>query len=228
MAQLLHRPQVRIGATATAAEQGNIIMHLIRTAIVALAPFAALAPMAANAAVVTFEDKTPFYCSFENQSSGGLNFAHSFAACFYGPADNADYPTPNTSVVMGIGFSDITVTAGAGAVFSLSQLDLSFGPFSHNDLNSDVTTVTGFLHGGGTITTDLTIGYGFTTYTLNWTGLDSVVFGQLQNSSEYIGFDNINYSVAAVPEAATWAMLIAGFGLTGAAMRRRRVTEVEA
>jgi len=28
---------------------------------------------------------------------------------------------------------------------------------------------------------------------------------------------------ASVPEAATWAMLIAGFGLTGAAMRRRRV-----
>jgi len=31
-------------------------------------------------------------------------------------------------------------------------------------------------------------------------------------------------SVAAVPEPASWAMLITGFGLTGAAMRRRRVT----
>lgn len=31
----------------------------------------------------------------------------------------------------------------------------------------------------------------------------------------------INFSVAAVPEPSTWAMLIIGFGLTGAAMRRR-------
>ena len=30
------------------------------------------------------------------------------------------------------------------------------------------------------------------------------------------------FEVAGVPEAATWAMLIAGFGLTGATLRRRR------
>lgn len=34
----------------------------------------------------------------------------------------------------------------------------------------------------------------------------------------------IGSSSGAVPEPASWAMLIAGFGLTGAAMRRRRVT----
>ena len=32
------------------------------------------------------------------------------------------------------------------------------------------------------------------------------------------------HAIAAVPESATWAMMLAGFGLTGAAMRRRRVT----
>ena len=35
--------------------------------------------------------------------------------------------------------------------------------------------------------------------------------------------DDINITTAAVPEPASWALLIAGFGLTGAAMRRRRV-----
>ena len=34
---------------------------------------------------------------------------------------------------------------------------------------------------------------------------------------------NFSASLFAVPEPASWAMLIAGFGLTGAAMRRRRV-----
>jgi uncharacterized repeat protein (TIGR03803 family) len=36
------------------------------------------------------------------------------------------------------------------------------------------------------------------------------------------------FDTGAVPEPASWAMLIAGFGLTGAAMRRRRVTAVAA
>jgi hypothetical protein len=35
---------------------------------------------------------------------------------------------------------------------------------------------------------------------------------------------NFSASLFAVPEPASWAMLIAGFGLTGAAMRRRRVS----
>lgn len=36
--------------------------------------------------------------------------------------------------------------------------------------------------------------------------------------------DGLAFAGAAVPEPANWALLIAGFGLTGAAMRRRRVT----
>ena len=49
----------------------------------------------------------------------------------------------------------------------------------------------------------------------------------LNTVSAYVSdFNNtgINYAfrIGAVPETASWAMLIAGFGLTGAAMRRRR------
>jgi PEP-CTERM motif len=49
----------------------------------------------------------------------------------------------------------------------------------------------------------------FTDSTENWHGLTIGIGG-----------------VAAVPEPASWAMLIAGFGLTGAAMRRRRTLAV--
>ncbi|MDB5453794.1 MAG: hypothetical protein JWO33_2372, partial [Caulobacteraceae bacterium] len=41
-------------------------------------------------------------------------------------------------------------------------------------------------------------------------------------TSEY--FDNVSLDVAAVPEPATWAMMIAGFGMIGGAMRHRRRT----
>ena len=51
----------------------------------------------------------------------------------------------------------------------------------------------------------------------------SVDFGGVANQA---GFDNITLGAAtpggAVPEPATWAMMLAGFGLTGAALRRRR------
>jgi hypothetical protein len=52
--------------------------------------------------------------------------------------------------------------------------------------------------------------------------VDNVVFRSNQNSFE---FDNVS---GGVPEPATWAMLIAGFGLVGTAARRRRTVAVAA
>jgi hypothetical protein len=40
---------------------------------------------------------------------------------------------------------------------------------------------------------------------------------------DLMAFDTMGYDLG-VPEPSSWAMLIAGFGLTGAAMRRRRRT----
>ncbi len=63
-----------------------------------------------------------------------------------------------------------------------------------------------------------------------------VTFGlDVQNRIEKIGFrssnpafefDNIGVTIGAVPEPASWAMLIAGFGLVGALLRRRRASSV--
>ena len=43
-----------------------------------------------------------------------------------------------------------------------------------------------------------------------------------------VALDNVIVSVAGVPEAETWAMLIAGFGAIGAAQRRRRSVTIAA
>ncbi|QXQ08386.1 PEPxxWA-CTERM sorting domain-containing protein [Sphingosinicellaceae bacterium] len=62
--------------------------------------------------------------------------------------------------------------------------------------------------------------------TLNYAAsanITKLVFGSDTNSFE---LDNI--SVTAVPEPATWAMLIAGMAMTGATMRRRRGVTVVA
>lgn len=46
--------------------------------------------------------------------------------------------------------------------------------------------------------------------------------------NDWVGVDNINYTAAAgaVPEPTSWAMMIAGFGVVGGAMRRRQKVSV--
>lgn len=41
--------------------------------------------------------------------------------------------------------------------------------------------------------------------------------------NDWVGFDNLEFTFAdVIPEPSSWAMMIAGFGLTGAMLRRRR------
>ena len=47
--------------------------------------------------------------------------------------------------------------------------------------------------------------------------------GYQNGPDEWWGIDNFALSAQAVPEPATWAMMIAGFGLAGAALRRQRL-----
>lgn len=62
---------------------------------------------------------------------------------------------------------------------------------------------------------------------LNFVGFtdtsNSITSVRLNATNDIITFDDMRFgSVAAVPEPATWAMMIAGFGLVGGAMRYRR------
>jgi len=68
-------------------------------------------------------------------------------------------------------------------------------------------------------------GCGFTKYTLNFTGTAQSIV--LAGGGAY--FDDLTIGAVgnpggAVPEPASWALLIAGFGLTGATLRRRRTS----
>ncbi len=46
--------------------------------------------------------------------------------------------------------------------------------------------------------------------------------GSASLGADAIGVDDVRFAVAAVPETATWAMMIVGFGAVGAGLRRRR------
>ena len=74
------------------------------------------------------------------------------------------------------------------------------------------------------------------TYSNNFTGLSAANVNGIKNGLAYINIHNSSFPggeirgqlAAVVPEAATWGMMILGFGVVGGAMRARRRTRVAA
>lgn len=59
-------------------------------------------------------------------------------------------------------------------------------------------------------------------HTLNAVGIHSVTLGGGPAYFSSISFDSQVDAISSAPEPATWALMIIGFGLTGAALRRRK------
>jgi hypothetical protein len=109
-------------------------------------------------------------------------------------------------------------TIGGTPCFSINGGGTCLGNFSTGAFNGDLRQAS---HWKDDAITDVTLGImdptrsgfqGKITF-LNPTGLDRIAF-------DVMGYDTY------VPEPATWAMMIAGFGFIGAAMRRRRKPQV--
>ena len=62
---------------------------------------------------------------------------------------------------------------------------------------------------------------------VNLLQVNAVNFGQARGNPAGLRVEFVDSSVAAVPEPATWALMLAGFGMTGFAMRRRRKPRVK-
>ncbi len=110
-------------------------------------------------------------------------------------------PTPTTSDVNNFQLTGVNVN-GVSSSFLFFN-DLSGGGFLLNRGLTSISTNSATLFTGPTSAPTFTL-------------------GSFPMTS---GPDNYNLTISAtgaVPEPASWAMLIAGFGLTGAAMRRRR------
>jgi len=114
-------------------------------------------------------------------------------------------------------------------------------PFGNNiwDYAIDCTTACGPGYGGGyagplsfTVTANsgsLSLAsLGFNTATVNGTSSNIYFVADLVNPQGSTGNIGATLTGTAVPEPATWAMLIMGFGMAGAALRSRRRTSVAA
>ena len=126
-----------------------------------------------------------------------------------------------TSVTAGVAsFGPVGSTGGISQVLATAaaqtyhvSFDLSAGGGATNSASVD-------FGGNNLLSISNTGGFGTThyAYTVTGTGSDTLSF-TFQHDPDYYNLDNVAVSV---PEAATWVMLIAGFGLVGAAARRRR------
>ena len=132
---------------------------------------------------------------------------------------------------------------GGGNVTSINILSQSFATiigrtysfsFEAVDVGGGAQDVS-YNFGGQTGSTDLTSANNFSlarTFTGSFVASATTSTVTFTNSSfadgTDVALDNVIVSVTGVPEAETWAMLIAGFGVIGAAQRRRRSVTIAA
>lgn len=152
-------------------------------------------------------------------------------AIYFGGGGTNYYSPASGFVPAGYGNSaGLPVVVGAGTEFGFhDNSNLNTADFTTNSLRltdkvsslafdwTQVFTAStpGFFDGitlASTNFTGLTFSVAGDTLTVNWGGTKSP-------AELYADF---RFGGAAVPEPATWAMLIAGFGLAGTALRRRR------
>lgn len=184
------------------------------------------APAAASAATITFDalahDGNSACCGSTLDIDGYRFSSHSLYVLEKNSPANADPGGATLSDSFG---HTTTVTAIDGSTFDLTSLDLADG----FNVGWSTDVVFTFTDAVGTTTETITIDKmkGLQTFVFNKTDLLSFSYGVDAEKTVWTQIDNIvlnsGNTVPGVPEPSTWAMLISGFGLVGAAARRRKV-----
>lgn len=179
-----------------------------------------LGGQSAAASTINFEDlSSPLAAS----SAPLISFGYQFTTTdLHGIFDAAGYGASNGThflVYRSSGAGTESFSAVSGAAFNLSSLDLggwhNFGP---TPLSLEIT---GYRANGSSVSSTVSVAYGvFESYALTgFTNLMSVQLGSFAGA--YLAIDNIN--VSPVPEPESLAMLLAGLGVLGWQLRRRKV-----
>jgi len=188
----------------------------------------------AQAATVTFEGASGGDLVFGGGSEAGFDYTVQTGALFVNGYGN---PATNLEGNIELGGGVVDFVASDAGLFAFQSLD--YAAWKSSGTGSQVLTVRGWLDGAelaaDTFQLDNTSVFdpAYSNWTLfaavNLAGLSidqlsvELAAGNDQGFNYLQTIDNVTFA-SAVPEPATWAMMIAGFGLAGAMLRRRRQT----
>jgi PEP-CTERM motif len=119
---------------------------------------------------------------------------------------------------------NVLVFGGSGFEFTFAAPIKAFGfdfGAMQNNANRTFIQVAGETLSPPVQTGDVVGFYGF----VSTTPFTTIRFANVSGTSDGFGMDNLRWGTGgagAVPEPASWAMLIAGFGMVGAVSRRRK------
>lgn len=190
---------------------------------------AAFSAMPATAAVIDFDNLANYTSGvyYEDGYALSANFYHSTTGRAINAVTSGNSIDPDgVSVVKASGAAvTFTVAREDGAAFEFGSMDFGKLTTSGNTYSStyqffftlaDTSVVTKyftFIHNNPAA---------ITAHTATFADLGAITKFTFRNQSSAGQFDNIVLNeIAAVPEPASWAMMIGGFAIVGASMRRR-------
>lgn len=198
----------------------NLFKHLVLPVVLGLSSLAAQAANINFDELAATDNNSPYTTSLFGVTFGGTN-SGTFSGLTAG--DPGNWGLEGTNGTNFLGFNGIN---GYSEVVSFAT--------SVNNFSVDVSRSNGSVDGtltfnafnGSTLLGSSTYSLGpinsWTTVSLNYAAITSVSWTGTGSGFHPYAVDNMSFNVTAVPEAETYAMMLAGLGVMGAIVRRRK------
>jgi len=177
-----------------------------------------------TAGIINFEDTAPTNWYQPVIQSGGFQFDKNDG--WMGVNDYSSWlPVGafNATMDLDMGYGTFDMYQLSGESFDLHALDAGLSWYNYDEFDS--LTITGYQSSGNIISTDLMLSHSYQSYTLDhFVDLEFITFSGNALNYGYAVIDNLDVSVASVPEPMMLPLFTIGFMGIMLSLRRRKST----